>query len=178
MEDFIFKVPEVPLNKLSGLNKERKNQFLPQPVVKFVLKVSNLFELNAADEFSLLETLQHCLRLTDADISEGKMRQLMFHTIRITQKFNSAEFYNTKPKFSKELDEVFGSLGIAKGVFTEELKVLKSLDYTIKSSQLLEMVHQKIEEHLDDSEKKPFLFMFATQILRFVYLMRENIYTK
>lgn len=136
------------------------------------MKLSRKFQLTGVEEFSLLDTLQYGLERNSLSNTE-EMTSLLFQIINITRKYNTADSMLNK----RNLEKVFG-VGTTSSAsnYKHEFEVLKSLDFKVKTSAVVEMIYQRIEDHLSDHAKKDFLFSYSLDILRFVYLVRENIY--
>lgn len=145
--------------------------FLPQSLVMLLIKIAKNFKLSVYEEFSLFETISYGLSSNASeDFDEEKLSSLLLEIIKVTQKYNNADL-----KLSNEnLGEIFGKS--TKDLVQEEFAVFKSMNYKIKSSKIIEMIYLKIEKHLSDHKKKDFLYSYSIDILRFVFMTRDEIY--
>lgn len=149
--------------------------FLPDSLVKVVLKLAKKFELSSFNEFSLLDSLQLSLcnqMESGCDMDEKSMVLLVINVIRLTEKFNSAMSRLTQLK----VDEVFGELGITNDEFkAHEFEAFKMMNFKFVSPHSFEMVYNLVQTHLTD-ESKDFLFDLSLDVLRFVYCWRSGIF--
>lgn len=160
------------------LEDRHEDLFLPENLVKLVLKIARIFELTSFDEFSLLDTLQFAVvkkvLQVDKDLDERKMILTIVNLIRTTEKFNKSVSTLTRIKLS----QIFPNLGITDEEFNkDELEVFKLVDFQVVNPVVVELIFNLIGLHFTDPQKKKnFLFEFSLDILRFVYTFRGNIY--
>lgn len=171
------------MNQHQGTQCKAKNKqdesFLPESLVKLVLKIAQSFRLKSFDEFSLLDTLQSGLAkylnaLNGQEITETDMIKLIVSIIRVSEKFNNINSEFTKVK----LDRIFKDLAITNEEFNnQEFATFKAIDFRIESPIVAETVYDLIQKHLNHFKKLDLLLEMSFDILRIVYTFRTEIYT-
>lgn len=151
-------------------NKDRESYievFLPESLVKLVLKIAKNFKLSCFDEFSILDTLQFACHKNFEHNFESKKDMTFFimSVIRITEKFNKASLKVGIPQ-----------LGSSENLVQKEFKFFKSMDFHVCAPRAVETLHEMIESHLSEFLRKDFIFDFSVDILRIVYAERSKIY--
>lgn len=159
------------------LEDRHEDLFLPENLVKLVLKIARVFELTSFDEFSLLDTLHLAIVKkvleVDKNLDERKMIVTLVNFIRITEKFNKS----ASPLARMKLCQIFPNLGITEKEFNNhELEVFKLTGFQVANPVVVELIFNFISLHFSELQKKNFLFEFSMDILRFVYTFRSSIY--
>lgn len=127
--------------------------FLPESLVRLVLKITKAFDIGGYNLFSILDTLQFALevnyhaQIKDLKIiDEKEMTILIVNIIRLSEKFNKMASKLAK----KEFTQMFGDLQIEMNDFNaKELEHFKSFDYNVKTPKIVEILYVMIDSHLD-----------------------------
>lgn len=88
--------------------------FLPESLVRLVLKIAQKFEISSYGEFIMLDTFQSGLATAmmklndDEELNERQMTLLIVNIIRLSEKSNNVK----SPLTIVKLDEIFCGLGI------------------------------------------------------------------
>lgn len=104
-------IPEV----VNGADKLLDDIFLPESLVRLVLKIAQKFEISSYGEFIMLDTFQSGLATAmmklndDEELDERQMTLLIVNIVRLSEKSNNVK----SPLTNVKLDEIFRDLGIS-----------------------------------------------------------------
>lgn len=164
------------LGELKKISSEEV--FLPEAVVKLVLKICKTFEISKFDTFSVLETLQAALYSNlfaqyPRTVKETAM--IILNAVRLTEKFQKSA-----NSFAKNCDKVFEALGMTKDEYNDsEVRTYHLMDYKIINPEILEEIYYIIEknEHLN-SELKNSVYECAVDVLTIFYSWKYRIFNE
>ena len=153
--------------------------FLPESLIRLVIKICKSYNISKYDQFSILDTLNFALfndfkesLSKDAFKDEEKMYTMILNIIRLCEKYN-----NSNSGFAKKIDTVFKELGINKNVYNvSELESYKMMDYEVKNPAVLEAIYDLVENNLDTNEQKNQVFDFSNDVLVLFYCWKNSIY--
>ncbi|CAG9809836.1 unnamed protein product [Chironomus riparius] len=155
--------------------------FLPESLVRLVIKICKSYNISKYDQFSILDTLNFALfndfkesLSKDAFKDEEKMYIMILNIIRLCEKFN-----NSSSSFAKKIDTIFKELGINKNVYNvSELESYKMMDYEVKNPVVLEAIYDFVENNLNSNDQKNQVFDFSNDLLVLVYLWKDSIFNR
>lgn len=167
---------KTPQNCAIAEEDDWRNAFLPESLIKLVMKIAKVYNFSSIDEFSLMDTLQftifkniHNLNIVD----EKSMTIFILNIVMITDKFNRTKSTLTEA----ELDQICQKLDISgKELYKQEFAVFKTMEYQIQTPVVVEMIYDFIEKHMTEYKKKHFIYEMALDVMRIVYVMKKYIY--
>lgn len=162
------------------VKRSYEDLFLPESLVKLVLKISKKFDISNHDVFSILDTLQfalfneYCNSLRNETFKdEQKMCILIINIIRVSEKYHKAA-----SSFSKNVDKIFKEMGINKNVYNvSEFEAFKLMKFEqVKSPAILEEIYKLVKRNIESNKMKNLVYDNSNNVLVIFYCWKNRIY--